>query len=95
MQDLCESIKGICGKYGIKTYFRGNKPIKNILVSPEDKDSIQCKSAIIDWYRCDRANCNEEYIRESAITSEEKCKEHLRALCLWLPYHKWPVNHHG
>ena len=41
MQGLCESIKNICGKYGIQTYFKGNRTLKNILVSPKDKDQIQ------------------------------------------------------
>ena len=31
-QSLCKSIK-ICSKYGIQTHFKGNRTIKNILVS--------------------------------------------------------------
>ena len=38
--------------------------IKNILVSPKDKDPMQCKSGIIYWYRYDRIDCGEEYIGE-------------------------------
>ena len=37
-QGLCESIKKICGRYGIQTHFKGGKTIKNLLVSPKDKD---------------------------------------------------------
>ena len=33
-QGLCESIKRICGRYGIQTHFKGGKTIKNLLVSP-------------------------------------------------------------
>ena len=36
-QGLCESIKKICGRYGIQTHFKGGKTIKNLLVSPKDK----------------------------------------------------------
>ena len=36
-QGLCESIKKICGRYGIQTHFKGGRTIKNLLVSPKDK----------------------------------------------------------
>ena len=32
-QGLCESIKKICGRYGIQTHFKGGSTIKNLLVS--------------------------------------------------------------
>ena len=37
-QDLCKSIKKICGRYGIQTHFNGNSTIKNLLVYPKEKD---------------------------------------------------------
>ena len=37
-QGLCKSIKKICGRYGIQTHFKDNSTIKNLLVSPKDKD---------------------------------------------------------
>ena len=37
-QGLCESIKKIWGRYGIQTHFKGGSTIKNLLVSPKDKD---------------------------------------------------------
>ena len=30
-QGLCESIKRICGRYGIQTYFKGSNTIRNVL----------------------------------------------------------------
>ena len=36
-QGLCESTKKICGRYGIKTHFKGGSTIKNLLVSPRTK----------------------------------------------------------
>ena len=36
-QGLCESIKKICGRYGIQTHFKGGCAIKNLLVSPRTK----------------------------------------------------------
>ena len=44
VQGLCKSIKAICSKYGINTYVRGNRTIKNIPVAPKDKDPLHCKS---------------------------------------------------
>ena len=37
-QGLCESIKKICGRYGIQTHFKGGNTIKNLLVSPRTKN---------------------------------------------------------
>ena len=49
-QGLCESIKKICSKYGIQTHFKGNSTIKNLLVSPKDKDPMENKSWDIYWF---------------------------------------------
>ena len=40
MQGLEESIKKICRKYGIQTYFKGNRTIKEMLVKPKHKDPL-------------------------------------------------------
>ena len=36
-QGLGQSIKKICTKYGVQTYFKGNKTIKEILVKKQTK----------------------------------------------------------
>ena len=36
MQSLGENFKNICSKFGIQTYFKGNKMLKNIFVSSKD-----------------------------------------------------------
>ena len=64
---LCKSIKRICNRYGIQTHFKGNSTIKNLLVSPKDKDSMDNKIA-----------CDEEYIGESFRTLGERFKQHLK-----------------
>ena len=46
-QGLCESIKKICGRYGIQTYFKGSNTIRNLLVSPKDKDPMVNQSGAI------------------------------------------------
>ena len=49
-QGLCESIKKICGRYGIQTHFRDGRTIKSLLVSPKDKGPMVNQSGAIYWY---------------------------------------------
>ena len=49
-QGLCESIRKICGRYGIQTHFKGGSTIKNLLVSLKDKDPMVNQSGAIYWY---------------------------------------------
>ena len=58
---LSESIKNIGRKFGVQVYFKGGTTIKNLLMTPKDKDPIQKQSGVIYRYQCDRADCNEEY----------------------------------
>ena len=51
---LSESIKNIGRKFGVHVYFKGGTTIKNILMSPKDKDPIQKQSGVIYRYQCDR-----------------------------------------
>ena len=64
-QGLCESIKKICGRYGIQTHFKGGSTIKNLLVSPKDKDPMVNQSGAIYWYQCGDLGCDDEYIGEN------------------------------
>ena len=61
-QGLFESIKKICGRYGIQTHFKGDRTIKNLLVSPKDKDPMVNQSGAIYWYQCGDLGCDEEYM---------------------------------
>ena len=79
-QGLCESIKKICGRYGIETHFNGGRTIKNLLVSPKDKDPMVNQSGAIYWYQCGDPACDDEYIEESSRTLRERYKEHLKSL---------------
>ena len=78
-QGLCESIKKICGRYGIQTHFKGGTTIKNLLVSPKDKDPMVNQSSAIYWYQCGDLGCDDEYIGETSRTFGERYKEHLKA----------------
>ena len=77
-QGLCESIKKICGRYGIQTHFKGGRTIQNLLVSPKDKDPMVNQSGAIYWYQCGDLGCNDEYIGETFRTFGEIYKEHLK-----------------
>ena len=76
---LSESIKKIGSKYGVQVYFKGGATIKNLLMSPKDKDPIQKRSGVIYRYQCNRVECDEEYIGDSSKTFGERFREHLKA----------------
>ena len=78
-QGLSESFKRTCKKYGIQVQPKGGPTIKNVLMDPKDKDAILKKSGVIYRYKCDRVECDEEYIGESARNFEERFKDHLKA----------------
>ena len=78
-KDLSESIKNVCKRYGIQVHFKSGKTIKGQLVAPKDKEHITKKSGIIYRFKCDRLECDEEYIEETARTFGERFKEHLKA----------------
>ena len=75
---LSESIKNIGRKFGVQVYFKGGTTIKNLLMTPKDKDPIQKQSGVIYRYQCDRVDCDEKYIGESSRTFGERFKEHLK-----------------
>ena len=77
-QGLCESIRRICGEYGILTHFKGNSTIKNLLVSPKDKNPMENKSGAIYWFQCEDLACGEEYLGETSRTFGERFKENLK-----------------
>ena len=73
-----ESIKHICGKYGIQVHFKGNTTIKQILMKPKDPDPKDNRSGLIYSYRCPQLDCDDEYIGETGRTLGERRKEHLK-----------------
>ena len=77
-QDLCESIEKICSRYDKQTHFKGNSMIKNLLVSPKDKDPMENKSGAIYCFQCGDLACDEEYIEDTSRTFGERFKEHLK-----------------
>ena len=76
---LSESFKTLCSNHGVQVYFKGGTTIKNLLMAPKDQDLMQKRSGVIYRYKCDRVECDEEYIGESSRTFGERLKEHLKA----------------
>ena len=78
-QGLSESFKNIGKKYGIQVHFKSGRTIKDELVAPNDRDHITKKSGIIYRFKCDRLECDEEYIGETSRTFGERFREHPKA----------------
>ena len=78
-QRLSESFKRTCKTYGIQVHLKGQPTIRNLLMAPKDKDPILKKSGVIYRCKCDRVECDEEYIGESVRNFEERFIEHLKA----------------
>ena len=76
---LSESVKRTCNKQGVQVYFRGGVSIKNLLMAPKGQDPMLKNSGVIYRYKCDRVECDEEYIGESSRTFGERFKEHQKA----------------
>ena len=98
MQGLYEGIKKMCGRYGIQTHFKGSNTIRNILVSPKDKDPMASKSGAIYWFQCGDLSPDDEYIGETSRTFGERYKEHLKDLSPIHQHHYHtghPTNHNN
>ena len=54
-------------------------PFKSLPIAAKDKDPIRKKSAIIYRYKCNREECDDEYIGESSRAFGERFREHLKA----------------
>ena len=79
-EGLSESMKNIGKRYCIQVHFKSGKTLKDELVVPKDKDHMTNKSGIIYRFKCDRLECDEEYIGETARTFGDRFKEHLKPL---------------
>ena len=73
-QGPCESIKKIYIGYGIQTHFKRNSSIKKLLVIPKDKNPIANKRGVIYWFQCGDLTFNDEYIRGTSRTFQERSK---------------------
>ena len=59
-----ESFKKVCNNHGVQVYFKGGTTIKNLLMAPKDQDPMKSRSDGIYRFKCDRVECDDEYIGE-------------------------------
>ena len=78
-EGLSETMKNIGKRYCIQVHFKSGKTLKDELVAPKDKEHMTNKSGIIYRFKCDRLECDEEDIGETARTLGHRFKEHLKA----------------
>ena len=69
----------VCCSHGVQVSFKGGTTIKTLLMAPKDQDPIQKRSGVIYRYKCNRVECDEEYIGESSRTFGDRFKENLKA----------------
>ena len=65
---LSESFKRTCNNHGVQVHFKGGTTIKNLLMAPKDQDPIKKRSGVIYRFKCNRVECDDEYIGESSRT---------------------------
>ena len=75
---LSESFKRTCNNHGVQVYFKGGTTIKNLLMAPKDQDPIKNRSGVIYRFKCNRVECDDEYIGESSRTFGERFREQLK-----------------
>ena len=63
---VSESIKKTCSKHKVQVYFKGVNTKKDLLVAPKDQNTIHKKSGVVYRYKCDRVECDKEYIGKSS-----------------------------
>ena len=73
-----KALRTLARSMGSKYFSEEARQSKNLLVAPKDREHITQKSGIIYRFKCDRVECDEEYIGESARTFGERFKEHLK-----------------
>ena len=78
VKGLSESMKNTCNKHGVQVYYKGCNTIKSLLMAPRDKNHITKKSGILYRFKCNRMDCDDEYIGESSRTFGERFREHLK-----------------
>ena len=78
-KDLVKVWKELATNMGYKYTSEEVSPSKNLLMAPKGQDPMLKKSRVIYRYKCDRVECDEEYIGESLRTFWERFKEHQKA----------------
>ncbi len=77
VKGLSERIRDIFKRKGTQVYFKGSNTLRNILVSPKDKDPKGSKQDVIYHIPCSYPSCNACYIGETGRTLVERLRDHV------------------
>ncbi len=78
VKGLSEPYKRSLEKVGIQVFFKAGCTLRNLLVSPKDKDPKSKKQGIIYNIQCGESTCPMHYIGETGRTLEERYKDHVQ-----------------
>ena len=94
IQGLGNSIKKICGKYGIQTHFKGNRTLKQLLVNQRIRTPWTKRVESFTATSVGEVACNEEYIGETGRTLGERYRELLKEPSP-IHVHIWQTGHNA
>ena len=78
VKGLSEPYKRSLEKVGVQVFFKAGCTLRNMLVSPKDKDSKSKTQGIIYNIKCGENTCPMHYIGETGRTLEERYKDHVQ-----------------
>ena len=78
----------------VPVHLKDGRNLKNLLMSPKDKNKITQKSVVIYWFKCDRKDGEDDYIRQSSRTFGERFKEYSKSKALPLIYEHQKNTYH-
>ena len=68
----------MCRNHGLQVHYKGGNTVKSILMAPKDKNHTTKKSGIMYRFKCNRVECDDEYIGESSRRFGKRFREHLK-----------------
>ncbi len=77
IKGVSERIRDAFKKVGVQAHFKGTNTLRNILVSPKDKDTKLSKQDVIYCVPCRDNSCDQIYIGETGRTLGERIKAHI------------------
>ncbi len=77
IKGLSERIREILKRKGVQVYFKSSNTLRNILVSPKEKDPKGFKQDIVYHIPCNYDSCSASYIGETCRMLEERIKDHI------------------
>ena len=93
IKNVSEGIRRILSKVDIRTCFKPNQTLRQLLVHPKDKIPLSGKTGVV--YQVDCSSCGSSYVGQTGRTLQHRVKEHQRALTSYTPYTTSAVAEHS